>query len=52
MADQQQAGLSNETFSVSKPPILLIHGLWMMQLCWEDWIPYLEAKGYQVLAPG
>ena len=52
MADQQQHGLADETSFISKPSILLIHGLWMTPLCWEDWIPYLEAKGYQVLAPG
>lgn len=36
----------------SKGTIVLIHGLWMTPLCWEDWIPYLEAKGYKVIAPG
>lgn len=36
----------------SKGTILLIHGLWMTPLCWEDWISFLQAKGYEVLAPG
>jgi len=35
-----------------KPAILLIHGLWMTPLCFEDWITRYEAAGYQVLAPG
>lgn len=52
MDEQQQPVLVNETPSISKPSILLIHGLWITPLCWEDWIPYLEAKGYHVLAPG
>lgn len=41
-----------ETSPTAKPSIVLIHGLWMTPLCWEHWIPSLEAKGYHVLAPG
>ncbi|KAH8690239.1 Alpha/Beta hydrolase protein [Talaromyces proteolyticus] len=41
-----------ELTTASKPSIVLIHGLWMTPLSWEHWIPYLEAKGYNVLAPG
>jgi non-heme chloroperoxidase len=41
-----------ESASTSKPIIVLVHGLWMTPLSWEQWIPYLEAKGYEVLAPG
>ena len=32
--------------------IVLIHGMFMTPLCWEKWIPYYEAKGYRVFAPG
>jgi pimeloyl-ACP methyl ester carboxylesterase len=35
----------------SKPPIVLIHGLWMTPLSWEHWIERYTQKGYQVLAP-
>ncbi|KAJ5703931.1 hypothetical protein N7493_011069 [Penicillium malachiteum] len=52
MADQQQTESGDQASSISKPPILLIHGLWMTPLCWEDWIAYFETKGYEVLAPG
>jgi len=31
--------------------VVLIHGLWMTPRSWEHWIPYLEAKGYRVIAP-
>ena len=31
--------------------IVLIHGMFMTPLCWENWIPYYESKGYKVLAP-
>ncbi|KAF8854655.1 arylesterase [Acephala macrosclerotiorum] len=37
----------------SKPSIVLVHGLWMTPLCWEDWITHFKAAGYTtVLAPG
>lgn len=32
--------------------IVLVHGLWMTPRSWEHWVPYYEAKGYRVLAPG
>ncbi len=31
--------------------IVLIHGMFMTSLCWENWIPHYESKGYKVLAP-
>lgn len=31
-------------------PIILIHGLWMTALCWENWIKRYSAKGYRVIA--
>lgn len=30
--------------------ILLIHGMFMTPLCWENWIPHYESKGYRVFA--
>lgn len=31
--------------------IVLIHGMFMTPLCWENWIPRYESKGYRCLAP-
>lgn len=31
--------------------IVLIHGMFMTALCWENWIPRYQAKDYHVLAP-
>ena len=31
--------------------ILLIHGMFMTPLCWENWIPRLHGRGYKVIAP-
>ncbi|KAJ3498041.1 hypothetical protein NLG97_g1437 [Lecanicillium saksenae] len=36
----------------SKHTIVLIHGLWMTPLSWEDWISHYRGKGYEVIAPG
>lgn len=33
-----------------KPPIVLIHGLWLTALSWEHWIARYEAEGYRVIA--
>jgi pimeloyl-ACP methyl ester carboxylesterase len=32
--------------------IVLIHGLWMTPLSWENWIERYSSRGYEVLAPG
>ena len=31
--------------------IVLIHGMFMNPVCWENWIPRYQAKGYKVHAP-
>src|ERR1041384_4614705 len=36
----------------SPDTIVLVHGFWVTPRSWEHWIPYYEAKGYRVLAPG
>jgi len=30
--------------------VVLIHGLWMTALCWENWVQRYQARGYRVLA--
>lgn len=32
-------------------PVLLIHGMYMTPLCWENWSAYLQSKGYACSAP-
>ncbi|HSE08241.1 MAG TPA: alpha/beta hydrolase [Nocardioidaceae bacterium] len=32
--------------------IVLVHGLWMTPLSWENWVSHYRAKGFTVLAPG
>jgi pimeloyl-ACP methyl ester carboxylesterase len=36
---------------VPSKTILFIHGMYMTPLCWEHWLDYFEAKGYQCIAP-
>ncbi len=31
--------------------IVFVHGMYMTPLCWEKWVDYYQAKGYQCLAP-
>jgi pimeloyl-ACP methyl ester carboxylesterase len=31
--------------------IVFIHGMYMTPLCWENWVPWFEKKGYRCLAP-
>jgi pimeloyl-ACP methyl ester carboxylesterase len=31
--------------------IVFIHGAWVTPLCWEQFIPFFEAKGYRCVAP-
>ncbi len=40
--------------SIANAPdtVVLVHGLWMTPRSWEEWVPYLEGKGYRVLTPG
>ena len=35
----------------TKPPIVLIHGLWMTPRSWEHWKERYERHGYEVLTP-
>jgi non-heme chloroperoxidase len=36
----------------SKPPIVLIHGLWMTPRSWHTWAARFRAAGHEVLTPG
>src|SRR4051794_26497717 len=36
--------------ATAKPPIVLIHGLWMTALSWEHWVERYRTRGYEVIA--
>src|SRR5215831_11115609 len=33
-----------------KPPIVLIHGLWLTALSWERWVERYKTRGFEVIA--
>jgi pimeloyl-ACP methyl ester carboxylesterase len=35
-----------------KPPVVLIHGLWLNRDSWQTWVERYQAAGHEVLAPG
>src|ERR1700742_1626399 len=35
---------------MSQPSIVLINGLWMTALCWENWVERYSEKGFRVIA--
>jgi len=39
------------TDATAPDTIVLIHGLWMTPRSWEQWVPYYEAKGFNVVTP-
>ena len=36
----------------TKPPIVLIHGLWMTPTSWDTWAGRFRAAGHEVIVPG
>ena len=36
----------------SKPPVVLVHGLWVSALSWEHWVERYTARGHEVIARG
>jgi non-heme chloroperoxidase len=35
-----------------RPPIVLIHGMWMTPHSWDKWIAHYAERGYDAIAPG
>jgi pimeloyl-ACP methyl ester carboxylesterase len=44
-------GRAQMSSTASKPPIVLIHGMWMTPLSWEHWASHYTDRGHRVLAP-
>jgi alpha-beta hydrolase superfamily lysophospholipase len=43
--------MSSMSDRASRPPIVLIHGLWLTPRSWEGWKERFESRGYEVLTP-
>jgi non-heme chloroperoxidase len=35
-----------------RPPVVLVHGLWLLASSWEQWVPFFEEAGFAVVTPG
>jgi non-heme chloroperoxidase len=47
--EAQQIDRANET---GRPPVVFVHGLWLLANSWESWATSFEAAGYTALTPG
>jgi pimeloyl-ACP methyl ester carboxylesterase len=49
---------TSETDDISRanatglPPVVFVHGLWMLASSWQPWRAFLEENGYATIAPG
>lgn len=35
-----------------RPPVVFVHGLWLLASSWDPWRELFETRGYTTLAPG
>jgi non-heme chloroperoxidase len=47
--EAQQVDEANET---GRPPVVFIHGLWLLPNCWESWARHFEEAGFAAVTPG
>jgi non-heme chloroperoxidase len=46
--EQQEVDAANAS---GRPPVVFVHGLWMLAASWQPWRDLFEAEGYATLAP-
>lgn len=42
----------DEINATDRPPVVFIHGLWLLANSWDRWLTVFEKAGYATLAPG
>jgi non-heme chloroperoxidase len=47
--ERHEITVSNES---GRPPIVFVHGLWMLASSWRPWRDLFESQGYSTIAPG
>jgi non-heme chloroperoxidase len=54
MADitEHEAQQIDHANSTGRPPVLFVHGLWLLSSSWDRWRTVFEEAGYTTLAPG
>ena len=49
---EHEAKQVNEANASGRPPVVFIHGLWLLPCSWDRWAEVFEEAGYAVLTPG
>lgn len=47
-----EAGQIDEANASGRPPVVFIHGLWLLPMSWNRWRSMFESAGYATLSPG
>lgn len=47
--EQEEVARANDS---GLPPVIFVHGLWLLSSSWDPWRQLFEANGYTTLAPG
>jgi pimeloyl-ACP methyl ester carboxylesterase len=47
-----EASQIEQANSSGRPPVVFVHGLWLLPGSWDRWRPLFEEAGYATLAPG
>jgi hypothetical protein len=47
--ERREVGAANAS---GRPPVVFVHGLWMLASSWDSWRTLFEENGYSTLAPG
>ena len=47
--EQRELDQANQS---GKPPVVFVHGLWLLASSWDRWRALFEEHGYATLAPG
>jgi non-heme chloroperoxidase len=48
-SETQDVSRANAT---GRPPVVFVHGLWMLASSWQPWRSFFEENGYATIAPG
>jgi non-heme chloroperoxidase len=49
---EREAKQIDRANATGRPPVVFIHGLWLLPNCWERWATVFEEAGYVALTPG
>ena len=47
--EREQVDRANES---GRPPVVFVHGLWLLPSSWDRWRRVFEDAGYSTIAPG